>query len=116
MAQIRYSQELWDEWYGNEIPSELVDPVLYFAYEWLDLEDERIRASLCYLLKRHGIVETIGEALLALEHSVVNHGFIYYNVGEPSPSFTLPDKLNWAGPTEAEGERPATLVEFEVGN
>lgn len=69
MKNDRIGDWLWEEWdgEGSDIDSDLV----YFTYDWVDIDNEIVKRALSSCLQRDGVAESLSDGFKMAEGSIV---------------------------------------------
>ena len=88
VAKDRIGEWLWEEWDGEGyelIPS---DSIVYVTYDNVDVEQELVKRALASCMQRDGVADSLSDAFLMIEKSVVAHGYVGFIEGEKFPYVT----------------------------
>lgn len=88
MSRDRIGEWLWEEWDGEGyelIPS---DSIVYVTYDNVNLDQEIIKRALASCMQRDGVADSLSDAFLMIEKSVVSRGYVGFIEGEKLPYVT----------------------------
>jgi hypothetical protein len=69
MKNDRIGDWLWEEWDGEDLNTE--SDLVYFTYEWVDLDNEIVKRALSSCLQRDGVAESLSDGFKMAEGSLV---------------------------------------------
>lgn len=76
MKDSRIGQSLWSLWDGVGYDEQLINSIVYYTEEHVDVDHEVVRKALASAIQREGIVYSLSQGFQAIDAGVVSHKWI----------------------------------------
>lgn len=76
MKDSRIGESLWFLWEGDGYTPGLLESVVYYTYDHVDLEHEIVRKALASSIQRDGISYSLFHGFQMIDRSIVSEGWV----------------------------------------
>lgn len=111
LVNDRVGEHLWSEWDGELYESDKDEPLVYYTFEHVDIDNDIVKRALASSLQRDGIADSLSDAFKMIEKSTTHYGWgghsdeeIYLTVCDETGETHYGDKVDIL--------REITFVEF----
>jgi hypothetical protein len=79
MKDIRFGDDLWEEWDGHELSfNKYLDSTIYYTKDHTNLKNELVKRALASALQKDGVAISLAEGFKIIETSQSYYGWVGY--------------------------------------
>ncbi len=81
----RVGETLWSEWDGMLYETTKKEPIIYYTYDHIDIENDIVKRALASAIQRDGIADSLKDAFDMIDRCLVIYAYSGYDEDEISP-------------------------------
>ena len=97
MKDSRIGQSLWSIWEGFGYEEQIVNSVVYYTEDHVNLDHEVVRKALASSIQRDGIVYSLSQGFQAIDAGAISHFWVGTYNDEPYQEICDEDGVNSSG-------------------